>query len=66
MNDLVFRLLTFFDFCYRNNFDYGVCFFENEFHVTVTFNGNIISSGQQKTLTLALDECGNGFNKVGM
>jgi len=45
--------------------DGSVCWYENEFHVTVTCQGKIYSHGQAKTLTAALDECSNGFGKVG-
>ena len=66
MIDLGLRILKLFDFCYRNNLHCGVCWYENEFHVTINNkNGNIYSYGQALKLTDALNLCCNDLNKVG-
>jgi len=59
------RILEFFNFCFINNLEHGICYFENEYHVTVSRDGKIYSYGQQKTLTAAMDECGQGLAKGG-
>jgi len=60
------RILEFFNFVYTQGFEAGICWHENEFHVTVTKDGNIYGVGQKSTLTAALDECADGFKRVGM
>jgi hypothetical protein len=65
MENLGLRLLALFDFCFRNNLECGVCWYEKQFIITTTQNGNTISCGQGATLTQALDECAKGFEKVG-
>lgn len=60
------RILDFFNFCYKQGWECGIVWFENEFHVNVNCNGKVYSSGQAPTLTAALDECANGLQKVGI
>ena len=61
------RILNFYNFCFLNNFECGISWFENEFHINVTSKGmGVICSAQQKTLSGALDECLHHFRKVGL
>lgn len=67
MKELAQRILNFYEFLYNNNLEGGITWHENEWHVTI--NGkqphSIFSYGQQKTLTLAMDECIQGLKKAG-
>ena len=65
-NQLGIRILNFFEFCHKNCFEHGICFYENEYYVNVSKDGKIYSSGQAKTLTEAMDECATGLQKGGM
>jgi len=59
------RILRLFNFCYNNKLDCSICWHEGAFHVYVSQDGNVYSSGEQSSLTGALDECASGFLKVG-
>lgn len=59
------RVLQLFDFCFKNGLDCGISWFNNQFVISVTQNGNIISSAEEQTLTAALDACANGFRSIG-
>ena len=65
MVELGLRILQFFNFCYVNKLECGISFFENEYHVNATKDGNIYSHGQAKRLTDALNQCSQGFKNVG-
>lgn len=64
--ELGIRILKFFNFIYNQKWQGGICWFEDEFHVTVTCGGNIYSYGQAPTLTAALNECLEGLRKGGI
>lgn len=64
--ELGLRILNFFNFIYSQGWEGGICWHENEFHVTVTCNGNIYAYGQEKTLTASLDEVLKDLQNVGI
>lgn len=63
--ELGIRVLNFYNFVFCQGWEGGICWHENEFHVTITCNGNIYSYGEASTLTLALDECLTGLRNGG-
>jgi len=64
--ELGLRILNFFNFIYSQGWEGSICWFEDEFHVTVTCNGNIYAYGQEPTLTASLDEVLKDLQKVGI
>ena len=67
MNEqLGLRILNFFNFIYSQGWEGSICWFENEFHVTVTCDGKIYAYGQEKTLTSSLDEVLKDLQRVGI
>lgn len=65
-NELGKRILQFFNFCFISGFECGITWYEKEFYVNVSKDGNIYSCGQAATLTDAMDECAAGLQKGGM
>lgn len=67
MEQLGIRILTFYDFLFRNNLDGSICYHEGQFHVIVNDRqSHIYSIGENPRLTLAMDECSMDLAKVGM
>jgi len=67
MNEqLGMRILNFFNFVYSQGWQGSICWFENEFHVTISCDGNIYAYGQQLKLSDSLDECLQALQNVGI
>ena len=60
------RILNFFNFIYSKGWEGSICWFQNEFHVTVTHGGKTYAYNQFPTLTQALDETLKDLQKVGI